>query len=158
MYFCYVEDFGLKTNIRGLKHCKVEPKVVDVYPLSNIERCPVHILHKYMMMLPRNRNCQKLYLQPKKKYTPHSWYLDSPVGENKLKCFVKTLCSKGGIPGFYTNHSLRASSATRMYQGGVEEQVIQEITGHRSLAVRSYKHTSDEQCQNASNAIFGDIN
>ena len=117
MYFRYVEDFGLKTNKGGLKHRKIEPKVVNVYPLSNIERCPVRILQKYLIMLPRNHNCKKLYLQPRKKYTSHSWYLDSPVGENKLRCFVKTLCSKAGIPGFYTNHSLRASSATRMYQG-----------------------------------------
>ena len=157
LYFSYVEDFGLKSNKGGLKHRKVEPKVVDVYQNCNIEPCPVWILQKYLMMLPSHRNCKRLYLQPRKKYTVHSWFIDAPVCENKLRSFVKTLCTKAGIPGFYTNHSLRSSSATRLYQGGVEEQVIQEITGHRSLAVRSYKHTSDEQREHASQTIFGNI-
>ena len=156
-YFKFVEDVGLKTNKGGLKHRKFEPKMVDVYPISNIERCPVRLLQKYLHMLPKNCNCKRLYLQPKKKYCANCWYLDAPVGENKLRSFVKHLTTKAGIPGFFTNHSLRASSCTRMYQSGVEEQVIQEVSGHRSLAVRSYKHTSDRQREIASNSIFGDI-
>ena len=32
-----------------------------------------------------------------------------------------------------------------MYHSGIEEEIIQEITGHRWLAVRSYKRTSDDQ-------------
>lgn len=47
--------------------------------------------------------------------------------------------------GFFSNHSLRATCATRLYRAGVEEQRIMETTGHRSLAVRRYKRTSNEQ-------------
>ena len=86
-------------------------------------------------MLPKNRVCKSLYLQLRKKYTPQNWYLDRAVGANKLRSFVKDLCTKAGIPGYYTNHSLKATGATRMYVNDVDEQVIQEITGHRSLAV-----------------------
>ena len=39
----------------------------------------------------------------------------------------------------------------------MEEQVIQEITGHRSNAVRSYKRTSDLQHEVASKVISGDV-
>ena len=54
------------------------------------------------------------------------------------------MCKAAGISGYKTNHSLRATTATRLYQAGVEEQL--ERTGHRSLdGVRSYKRTSDEQ-------------
>ena len=73
---------------------------------------------------------------------------------NTLCNVVKDLCDKGGIPGYFTNHSLRASSCTRMYGNNVEEQIIQEISGHRSLAVRMYKRTSDAQRRKAGRAIF----
>ena len=43
VFLHYTEDLGLKTNKGGIKHHKVELKVVDVYPISNIERCPVRI-------------------------------------------------------------------------------------------------------------------
>ena len=73
---------------------------------------------------------------------------------NTLRNVVKDLCVKAGIPGYFTNHSLCASSCTRMYGNNVEGQVIQEISGHRSLAVRSYKHTGETQRRNASRCIF----
>ena len=74
---------------------------------------------------------------------------------NTLHEVVKNVCSKAKLPGFYTNHSLHSTSATTMYRDDIDEQIIQEITGHRSLAVRSYKHTSDYQKRVASNVIFG---
>lgn len=37
------------------------------------------------------------------------------------------------IQGFRTVHSLRATTATRLYQAGVDKQLIVERTGHRSL-------------------------
>ena len=82
------------------------------------------------------------------------WYLDRPAGENKLREVVKDLCESTGFPGFFTNHSLQSTSTTTLYQNNVDEQIIQEITGQRSLAVRSYKRTSDSQCKAASNMIF----
>ena len=60
-----------------------------------------------------------------------------------------------GIPGYYTNHSLRATAATRLYQNDVDEQIIQEFTGHHSIAVREYKRTSDDQKLMASNCVNG---
>ena len=71
-----------------------------------------------------------------KNFTPNKWFYNSPVGVNKLQNVVKSVCEKAGLQGFYMNHSLRSTAATRMYQSNVSEQVIQEITGHRSLAVR----------------------
>ena len=44
------------------------------------------------------------------------------------------------------NHSLCVTSATRMFQGGVDEQLIMSRTGHRSIeGVWAYKRISDEQ-------------
>ena len=59
---------------------------------------------------------------------------------------MKRLCDSVGIEGFITNHSLRATAATRLYESGVNEQLIMERTGHRSLeGIRSYKRTTAQQ-------------
>ena len=150
----YTEDIGLKTNKGGIKHRKVEAKQVDMYPQDNMDRCPIHIILKYLSLLPKNRTCHSLYLQAKKKFSPGNWYINRPVRENKLRDTVKELCKTAGIPGFYSNHSLRATAATRLYRNNIDEQLIQEITGHRSLAVRSYKKTSDHQRRIASKCLF----
>ena len=152
----YHEDLGLKTNKGGLKHRKIEPKTVDVYPIENSERCPVRLFVKYLSMLPRGSSCTSFYMQPRKKYTPQNWYLNRPAGQNKLRHVIKELCSKAGIPGYYTNHSLRSTAATKMYHCNIDEQLIMEITGHRSLAVRNYKRTSDFQLKMASKCLFSE--
>ena len=156
-YIRYTEDFGLKTNKGGLKHRNIECKVVDIYCISDMSQCPVRLFMKYLSMLPKNCVNECLYLQPRKKFSNDNWYLDRPVGVNTLAETVKNLCQKAGLPGYYTNHSLRGTSATRMYHCGIEEQVITEVTGHRSNAVRSYKRTSEVQRQIASQVISGDI-
>ena len=118
----------------------------------------MHIFLFYLSKLPKNRVTQAFYLQPRKKFTVNSWYLDKPVGENTLRDTIKSICQKAALPGYYTNQSLRSSSATRMYRGGVEEQMIQEITGHHSNAVRSYKRTCEKQRKITSQIICGDSN
>lgn len=50
------------------------------------------------------------------------------------------------IKGCKTNHSLRATAATQMFQEGVPEKIIQERTGHRSLeGLRAYEHLCEPQ-------------
>ena len=56
-----------------------------------------------------------------------------------------------------TNHSLRATCATRLYQSNIDEQIIMERTGHRSVSgVRAYKRTSEVQMENCSAIIDGE--
>ena len=154
-YLRYTEDLGLKTNKGGLKHRQIEAKTVDVYPVPISYRCPVRIIGFYLSVLPQNRTTNAFYLQPLKHFTPTCWFQDSPVGINKLQKTVKVIAEKGGLPGFYTNHSLRATAATRLYHNNLDEQLIQEITGHRSNAVRSYKRTCQDQRKFASKCLAG---
>ena len=156
-FFVYREDMGLKTNKGGLKHRKVDPKVVNVYPINNSSCCPVRILYTYFCKLPVNRTCPALYLRPRPNYNGENWYFNQPVGVNKLQSVVKKVCKNAGLNGYNTNHSLRSTAATRMYQNSCPEQLIQEITGHLSLAVRGYKRTNESQKQYASAAIFTDM-
>ena len=59
--------------------------------------------------------------------------------------------------GYFTNHSLRASAATRLFNEGVDEQLICEQTGHRSSAVRAYKRTSLDQKEKVSDIVNGNV-
>ena len=54
------------------------------------------------------------------------------------------------MEGKFTNHSLCATCTSGMYENYVPEQLIKEITGHRSECVRIYKHTSDKLKESAS--------
>ena len=50
---------------------------------------------------------------------------------------------EAGFEGHYTNHSLRASLATRLFDAEVDEQLIMSRTGHSSTdGVRGYKRAS----------------
>ena len=112
-----------KTNQGGL--CgKRDTKTVYVYSSSNIMNCPVRLFEKYIGLLPSAKSCKKLYMRPKIKPTPVVWYCDQAYGNNNIGSTVKKLCKMGGIEGKYTNHSLHATSASRMYQSDIPEQVI----------------------------------
>lgn len=155
-YLMYREDLCTKTNRGGIKHKKYSGKTVSVYPAHNTDRCPVTILEFYMSKLPTMRKCDDLYLRPLSNVSFYSdvWFKDAPVGVNALQGVVKKLAAQAGLVGHYSNHSLRATAATRMYHGGNEEQVIQEHTGHRSLCVRSYKKTCTSQKRKACESIY----
>ena len=94
-------------------------------------------------------------MRPKIKALPYVWYCDQPFGNNKVANCVKEMCKEAGIEGKFANHSLHATSASRMYQSLVPEQMIKEVTGHRSDCVRSYKRTNDDIRKVASNTISG---
>ena len=144
----------MKTNKGGIKHRKIEPKQVDIYPIENEQHCLLRIFLFYLSKLPKECKCSSLYLQPRKKYTPDSWYCDHPAGVNRLHDVIKDMCDKAGFPGFWSYHSLRSSAATCMYRCQIDKQLIQEIMVHHSLAVRSYKRTCQSQCKVASNCLF----
>ena len=55
---------------------------------------------------------------------------------------------------FKTNHSLQVTSATRLFQGWVDEQLIMGRTGHRSIdGIRTYKRVSNEQKEDISHVL-----
>ena len=151
----YREDPLHKTDQGGLSS-KGTAKIVHVYPSANSRKCPLRIFKKYVGLLPQSKKCNKLYLRCKKKPTPITWYCDQPFGVNKIKSTVKEMCKMAGIDGNFTNHSLRASCASRMYEKNVPEQIIKETTGHRSECVRVYKRTSETLQEAASKTLTED--
>jgi len=103
------------------------------------ERCPVRLHELYNALCPSNRPDDAFYLRPLDKPTDKQWFSIAPVGVNTLSNVVKRLCSTAGFVGYFTNHSLRATAATRLSDANIDEQLIKIKTGHSSDAVRSYK-------------------
>ncbi|CAG2234520.1 unnamed protein product [Mytilus edulis] len=137
-YLEYTEDVS-KTNCGGLEHRKIQSKVVRAYQNTDCpERCIINMYQKYMSLRPNEGKCQAFYLRSKKYPTSDEWYDDCPIGVHQLQKTVSDLCKGAQFSGNFTNHSLRATAATRLYAAGVDEQLISEKTGHRSSAVRGH--------------------
>ena len=58
-----------------------------------------------------------------------------------------------GIEGHFCNHSTRKSTCTRLFQKGVDPQLIKEQTGHKSNAVMRYKKSNLDMKQKVSNML-----
>lgn len=149
-------DITTKTYAGGIKQQRVLPK--DVRHFENREcpdRCHVRIFE--MFLTKRPPSAERFYLQSAAKWKDSiCWYTNRPVGKNQLSSVVKTMCAEVGIQGNKTNHSLKATCATRLFQANVDEQLIMQRTGHRSTAgVRAYKRTSNVQIENCSSILDG---
>ena len=84
------------------------------------------------------------------------WYYKKAAGRKTLGNVVKNIMKKARFKGYFTNHSLRRSCATRLYDVGIPEQVIQETTGHRSSdGIKAYKCTSSSLTRKASELLQG---
>ena len=153
-YLRYTEDIS-KNNPGGLKGRKNKPKVVIHHENpSNPSRCFVKLFKLYQNRCPPHRPKDAFYLKPLSNPTEKYWYSISPIGHYTLSQTVARMCKEAGISGFRTNHSLRATTATRLYQAGVDEQLIMEPTGHHSVdGVRSYKRTNQDQQENLSDIL-----
>jgi len=143
-YLLYTEDTS-KNHPGGLKGRKFKPKVVVHYVnTENLDRCFVRLFKKYNALCPYNCPEGAFYLAPLKNPKQNCWYSASPIGRNKLTKAVSNMCNECGIHGFRTNHSLRATAAIHLYASGVDEQLVMERTGHRSIeGFHSYKRCSD---------------
>ena len=113
------------------------------------------LLDSYLAKLPPES--PHFYMRPLEKppvSTSKPWYTKQRVGVNKLKEMLPSLSTESKCVTKYTNRSLRATAATRMFAGSVPEKLVAEKTGHRSLkALRSYERT-DTRMQMAIDAVI----
>ena len=52
---------------------------------------------------------------------------------------ARRFATKKGEEGYYTNHSLRATAVSSLFQNDVDDKLIKGVTGHRSDALQGYK-------------------
>ena len=163
--YVYTENVS-KNNNGTYKQLHIKCKVVPLYRRPELETkgyCPVQTLDEYISKLPSQASTQDVFvfrlLEKKPDYPKALWYSPVPVGKHTLNEKLAKMCALRGIEGRVTNHSVRATSATHMYEQGVPEKVIQDRTGHRSLeALRVYERTSALQQETASNILSSSSN
>ena len=151
--YIYTEN-GSKNRSGGLAQLRVENKVVPSYAVHEAgERCHVALLDLYFSKVP-SEALQKdnFYLRPlqKKPEDPNApWFMSMQVGVNTINQMLSKMCEQAGLE-HRTNHSLRATGASDMFQANLPEHVIQSRTGHLSLkALRTYERVTEEQQQEA---------
>ena len=114
----------------------------------------------YISKLPPEATAQDIFFfRPLEKAPTEStipWYLGSqPVGRNTLDFKLRNMCSLAVIQAeIISNHGLRATSATQMFEMGVPEKIIMERTGHKTLdALRTYERKNDKQHKTVSHIL-----
>ena len=110
-----------------------------------------------MKRLPRYAFVEDiLYLRPKEKCPDDQEsprYEDRPV---TLSNMMKEMSMESGIAK-KTNHSLRATGASAMFQAGVPERIIQKATGHKSVeGLCTYKQAPTKQFKYVSKVLMGE--
>ena len=153
VYYQYTEYIS-KNNLHRFTNGKVKNKVVRAYALPGNDRCLVKLLDMYLPLLPSGS--QYVYMRPLKAFPTDSepGYSKQRVGVNQLKKFLPTIASKADSELHFTNHCLRATAVTRMYNQGVPEKLISEKSGHRTLeGLRSYEQSSVEMSKAAGEII-----
>ena len=155
-YLTYSEDVS-KNHPGGLKGRNFKPKVVYHHAnTSNPQHCFVRLYKRYMELCPPDAPADSFYFHPSCSPTATCSFSHRPLGRNHLGTIVSKMCKFAGIDGFKTNHSLRVTSTITLYQSGVDEQLVMEQTGHRSIeGMCSYKRTSDEQRMTLSDILNG---
>ena len=145
-YYEYFE-FISKNNQHRFKDINSQNKVVKAYANVASRKCLVRILDLYRQKVPSQPKAfylRPLTAVPKDPLKP--WFINSPVGVNTLKNVMSTMSKEAGLAVVYSNHSLRATSTSRMYSKNLPEKLIAEKTGHRSLtALRLYERTTTAQ-------------
>ena len=67
---------------------------------------------------------------------------------------LPSLSKESGIRVHYTNHSVRATAITRMFNSRVEKKIIAEISGHKSTkALRMYEQPLEQQMKQVTSVI-----
>ena len=141
-----------KNRQGGLYQAKMDHKTVTVY-----------LLDLYISKFPKGAvdndlfYCKPMASAPLDASCP--WYFNVPIGKNTLSKMVADMCAEAGLSGKKTNHSLRVSGTSCLFEAGVPEKLIQQRTGHRTLeSLRMYERVTDKQQLAVSKVLTGEKN
>ena len=117
-----------------------------MYEVWSVPLDPVMAFEFYVKKLhPENPH---LFSKAKKHYSKEEfWYTKEVIGKNTLASIMKEISKKAGLSQIYTNHCVRASTVTHLYQAGVNTQQICSITKHKNESTLSHyiSSTSDDR-------------
>ena len=157
VYYHYTAEFISKNNQHRFKDTNTSNKQVRSCAFPGNSRCLVKLLDSYLSKLPPNSS--HLYMRPLPVF-PNDLskpsYTKQRVGINSIKQFLPSICDACGFGRKYTNHSLRGTAITRMFEGKIPEKVIADKSDHKSIqGLRCYETISVEQDQAAGKLING---
>jgi integrase len=95
----------------------------------------VYLLRAMTAARPSDFKDDSLFLRPKAKLSASGTGFDrKAVGEQWLKTFVRDLAIRAGLdnPQRFTNHSLKKTLITRMFDAGIDEKSVMLQSGNRS--------------------------
>ena len=115
-----------KMNDGGLGHMQKDRKVVWVYPSDNINRCPVHLVDKYVSLCPPvgSKSKPNFYLRSLDKPNPAQWYSTRVIGINTIHKVVDQMLKDAKLDRYFTYHSLRRSGTTPLFQAAVDCKLV----------------------------------
>ena len=145
-------EHGSKNRPGGRHQLNLHNKTVVQYARPELgERCHVYLLQLYLSKLPESAFQRDIFYMKARTCIPDSpsdpWFTDIPVGHNTLDKFLKQILTEASVDTMNkSNHSLRATAISRMYQKNVHEKLIMERSGHISReGVTSYERTTPAQ-------------
>ncbi len=96
-------------------------------------RCPVKSLKLYLFKL---NPLQEAFFQRPVAHAVSKitvpWYINAPVGKNKIGDFLKDICKLAGLSTIYTNHSIRATAINALLRGGHSALDVTNVSGHKT--------------------------
>ena len=81
-----------------------------------------------------------------KDFSRHSWYKAAPLGKNSLGVLLRKITSDANLKGKFSNHSVRKTGITNLLHAGVAPNLVQQMSGHKSLdSLKNYATASANQ-------------
>ena len=103
-------------------------------------RCPVKLYNLYMSKRPAklegSTDAFWLTINPNFKRSANAkWYSDCPMGENRLANIMSRAARHAGLDAtkWITNHSVRRTMCSQLYQAEIAPLTITGLSGHKSV-------------------------
>ncbi len=114
--------------------------------VENPARCPVRLYHLYESKRPKDCNNAFFLTVNYRHKSDKVWYSDMPMGPTRIGEIMGRIATRGGLVGHYTNHSVRRTMCTQLYQKGVNPILIAQLSGHKNInSLSRYTTTSFQQ-------------
>ncbi|XP_076114944.1 uncharacterized protein LOC143082852 isoform X3 [Mytilus galloprovincialis] len=118
-------------------------KPVKQYKCEDNPRTYYNMLETYVLIIPKVNDI--FWFRPSRDFVglpinkSRLVFSRCPLGKNMLDNLISKMMKQAGYKGYYTNHSVKATMAAKMFKQGYQEEFIQERTGHSStVAVKKY--------------------
>ena len=72
------------------------------------------------------------YLRSLEKINPGQWHSTQVFGLNKIKLTVKEMLKSAKLDGFFTNHSLRCTGTSTIFQAGLDQKLVKDYLGYHA--------------------------